>query len=111
MWNRLVIAIVGASIITVGMFLGMSRIVAIFRQRDPTQYFQIRDFIPAPKGRRLPNLNLPESQPARAKTDSLKPGETAIEAEPSFSPEQSPRTGPRLRLDESLDPKSSGQSD
>ena len=99
MWNRIILAFVGGSIITVGIFLGMSQIAELFSRRDPTKYFQI-DFIPPPSGRRLPNLPLPQSQPSRANVDVLRTDEAEIEAAPSFAPEEPARLGPRLRLED-----------
>ncbi len=99
MLNRLFLAFVGGSLITIGMFLGMSEIVEMFNQRDPTRYFQV-DFIQGPGGRRLPNLPLPESQPSRATLDRLTTDDPDIEAAPSFTPSEALPSGPRLQLDE-----------
>jgi len=50
--TRLLIALVGAAIITSGMLLAMSEITQKFRGRDTTRYFRIVDFLPTPDGRR-----------------------------------------------------------
>jgi hypothetical protein len=85
MFYRLFCAFIGASVITITMFLGMSEIVELFEQRDPARYFQIVDFIPSSGARRRPDLVLPESQPSRPRVDQEPGGRAVIEAEPSFS--------------------------
>ena len=44
---RLVIAVLGGAVITVGMLLMMSDFTAKLRERDTLRYFPITDFIPA----------------------------------------------------------------
>ncbi len=63
---RILIASIGGAIITVSILLGMSEIAAKFRERDPTQYFRIVDFIPAPDGWRRPEFRDPTLPPERA---------------------------------------------
>lgn len=67
------------------MFLGMSEVVELFERRDPTRYFEIVDFIPASKERRLPNLVLPEAQPARAVVDQPASERALVDAVPDFT--------------------------
>ncbi len=63
---RLLIALVGAAVITSGMLLGMSEITHKFRDRDSTRYFRIVDFLPAPEGRRrLRRPTQPDLPPER----------------------------------------------
>jgi hypothetical protein len=62
---RLLFAVIGAAAITIGMLLGMNEIAKKFRERDPTRYFSVTDFIPA-EGIRKPRLApTPEAQPER----------------------------------------------
>jgi len=90
--------------ITIALFLGMSEVVDTFGQRDPTRYFQIVDFIPSSKERRLPTLVLPESQPDRATVDQPATERAVIDATPNFTDRDSAPIGPRrLDLDEALD--------
>lgn len=63
---RILIASIGGAIITVSILYGMSGIAAKFRERDPTRYFSIVDFIPAPDGWRRPEFRDPTLPPERA---------------------------------------------
>ncbi len=63
---RLVIASIGGAIITISILLAMSEIAAKFRERDPTRYFRIVDFIPAPDGWQRPEFRDPTLPPERA---------------------------------------------
>ena len=63
---RIVIASIGGAIITVSILLGMSGIAEKFRERDPTRYFRIVEFIPAPDGWRRPEFRDPTLPPERA---------------------------------------------
>ncbi len=64
--TRLLIALVGAAVITSGMLLGMSEVTQKFRDRDTTRYFRIVDFLPAPDGRRrLRRPTQPDLPPKR----------------------------------------------
>ena len=63
---RLVIASIGGAVITISILLGMSEIAVKFRERDPTRYFRIVDFIPAPDGWRRPEFRDPTLPPERA---------------------------------------------
>ena len=63
---RILIASIGGAIITVSILFGMSEIAAKFRERDPTRYFRIVDFIPAPDGWRRPEFRDPTLPPERA---------------------------------------------
>src|SRR5690606_41557075 len=63
---RIVVSVVGGSVITVAMLLGMNEVTKHFKDRDPTQYFVITDFIPGPE-RRVPTpLPAPAPLPERA---------------------------------------------
>lgn len=62
---RLPLAVLGAAAITIGLLLGMNEIAKKFRERDPTRYFTVTEFIPA-EGIRKPRLaRNPEAQPER----------------------------------------------
>ena len=63
---RLLIASIGGAIITLSILLGMSGIAEKFRERDPTRYFRIVDFIPAPDGWQRPEFRDPTLPPERA---------------------------------------------
>lgn len=63
---RLLIACIGGAIITLSILLGMSGIAEKFRERDPTRYFRIVDFIPAPDGWQRPEFTDPTLPPERA---------------------------------------------
>tara|TARA_B100000315_G_C14232502_1_gene431643 strand:+ start:158 stop:493 length:336 start_codon:yes stop_codon:yes gene_type:complete len=53
---RYVIAFIGAVAITIALLLFMNDLVSHFLLRDPTRYFAITSFIPAPdRGRQLPD--------------------------------------------------------
>lgn len=64
--TRILIASIGGAIITVSILFGMSEIAAKFRERDPTRYFRIVDFIPAPDGWQRPEFRDPTLPPERA---------------------------------------------
>ena len=53
---RYTIAFIGAAAITIALILFMNDLVGRFILRDPTRYFTITDYIPAPdRGRQLPD--------------------------------------------------------
>ena len=53
---RYMIAFIGAAAITIALLLFMNDLVGRIFLRDPTRYFTITDFIPAPdRGRQLPD--------------------------------------------------------
>ncbi len=62
---RYTIAFIGAAAITIALLLFMNNLVNRFFLRDPTQYFTITDFFPAPdRGRQLPDAPpSPEAAP------------------------------------------------
>jgi hypothetical protein len=49
MLTRVILAAVGAVIITGGILLGMSGFVDAFRKRDAVRYFTITDILPRPE--------------------------------------------------------------
>jgi hypothetical protein len=49
MLGRMVIAIVGALVITAGLFLAMDAATGLFRERDLQRYFRITDILPKPE--------------------------------------------------------------
>lgn len=85
---RLVVAVVGACLITGALLLGMSEFTAIFRQHDGGKYFLITDILPAPdRGR-------PQRPPAAA----MPPGRQVVEfdgngAEVSLTAPDEPNRG------------------
>lgn len=101
MWNRLILAGVGAAAITIAMLLGMSEVVELFTQRDPTRYYRVTDFIPGAGGRRRPELVLPEVQPRRATIEHDISGQSSIDELPNFNASGAISATPQpLRLDE-----------
>ena len=60
MFLRVLIAIIGAAIITVTMLLSMSEFSRMFRERDGERFFLINDMVPRPERGR------PERPPAAA---------------------------------------------
>lgn len=53
---RYAIAVIGAVSITIALLLFMNNLVGRFLLRDPTQYFAITNYYPAPdRGRQLPD--------------------------------------------------------
>lgn len=73
MVSRLLVAVVGASAITIGMLLGMSEFAEIFERRDPTQYFRITDVLVRPddgKPERIPRAG---AQPERGTVEYERP--------------------------------------
>jgi hypothetical protein len=53
---RYAIAVIGAASITIALLLFMNNLVGRFLLRDPTQYFAITNYFPAPdRGRQLPD--------------------------------------------------------
>jgi hypothetical protein len=64
---RILIAVVGGFAITVGLLLGMTQATKNFKTMDPTRYFGIVDFVPAPQGRRVqppPDAAAPPGRPS-----------------------------------------------
>lgn len=78
---RLIIASIGGAIITLSILLGMSGIAEKFRERDPTRYFRIVDFIPAPDGWQRPEFRDPTLPPERAQLPYEESG-AAVAVEP-----------------------------
>ncbi len=64
---RLLLAALGGMVITIGLLLFMDDVTNRYLLRDPTQYFRITDYFPAPdRGRLLPDLPVvPENAPDR----------------------------------------------
>ena len=70
MLKRLSYAVLGASAITFGLILMMSRIAEFFEERDSQVYMRVMDFIPGSGARRLPDKRMPEAQPDRARLET-----------------------------------------
>ena len=71
---RLLLAAFGAVAITVGLLLLMDDVTSRYILRDPTQYFRITDYIPAPdRGRQLPDVPVvPQLAPGPARIPSIR---------------------------------------
>jgi len=107
---RLLIAIGGAAVITVGLFLFMDHVANRFVLRDPTQYFAITDFIRAPdRGRQLPDVPvIPEAAPDRPQQLEFDPEETlSEELAPTAPPMEGvvPADDRQPVLDETVEPQ------
>ncbi|MYF69415.1 MAG: hypothetical protein F4181_05295 [Proteobacteria bacterium] len=93
---RLLLAAFGAVAITIGLLLLMDDVTSRYILRDPTQYFRITDYIPAPdRGRQLPEVPVvPEIAPDRPEfehpeeeeqpADEVLPWELPEEAAPNL---------------------------
>lgn len=69
---RLLIAIIGAGLVTVTMLYGMSEFTAMFRQRGTDKFFLITDILPRPD----------PGRPARPPAAALPPARTSVEYAP-----------------------------
>lgn len=90
---RLLVAIVGASIITVTMLYGMSEFAAMFRHRNGDKLFLVTDILPRPDpGRpvRPPAAALP---PARTEVE-YRPGNVGVPLDAPSGPEAGLAVGP-----------------
>ena len=74
MLSRILIAIFGATAITIGLLFFMNDISNRFVLRDPTQYFAISDYFRAPDlGRQLPDIQvIPEAAPNRPQAEIIE---------------------------------------
>ncbi|WP_428102765.1 hypothetical protein [Candidatus Rariloculus sp.] len=81
--TRLVIASIGGALITFTILLGMSEVAQKFRERDPTRYYRIVDFIPAPDGWRRPEFRDPALPPERTQLPYEGSGPTIAVEPPS----------------------------
>jgi len=89
MVQRLLIAVAGASLITSAMLLGMNEVAQHLKERDPTQYFQISSFTPAPESRRPKPPPAPAVPPERPWLDHAQPRDTRVPVTaPSVDPER-----------------------
>ncbi len=104
MIHRLLLAAFGAAAITIGLLLLMDDVTSRYILRDPTQYFRITDYIPAPdRGRQLPDVPVvPEIAPDRPEFEHPEEEEQpADEVLPWELPEEAaPNLEEQLILDE-----------
>ena len=67
MIGRYLVAVIGGTVITVGMLLAMNQVALKFKDRDATRYFGITDFVALPPGSRRPQPppapTMPPSRP------------------------------------------------
>lgn len=70
MLKRLSYAVVGASVVTFVLILGMSQIAEFFERPDSDVYMRVMDFIPGSGARRLPDKRMPRAQPERAQVET-----------------------------------------
>ena len=69
MIGRYLAATIGGSVITLAMLLGMNEIAEQFKERDPTRYFSVVDFVALPKDRRPSPPPVPAVPPERPRID------------------------------------------
>ncbi|MFO7286175.1 MAG: hypothetical protein LOD94_00685 [Gammaproteobacteria bacterium] len=102
---RYLVAFVGASLITSAMLLGMNEVARRLKERDPTQYFQISSFIPAPEDRRPRRPPAPQARPELPQIEYATPLDADVPlsvptvdpdrlASPPLVPEPSPGATP-----------------
>ena len=99
---RYSVAIVGASAITIGMLLFMHDLVSRFLERDPTRYFSITSFIPAPDpGRQLPDAPpAPAQAPDAPVVELIDEPSVVVEAPEVIVETEVPTAGQPLILDQ-----------
>lgn len=85
MWQRFLIAAIGAAAITLGLFYGMSEVAQLFTRRSPDFYYRVMDFIPGPDGPQRPRLVLPEIPPDRPQLEFEPGAAVKLETTPQFS--------------------------
>lgn len=91
---RILIAVVGASAITVSLLLGMNQVAESLRVRDATKYFQISDVIVLRSGRWRPDRPAaPELPPERAQPELRPLRAPGIGIEPPPRPDSVPAPG------------------
>lgn len=92
---RLVIAFIGGTAVTIALLLLMNEATKHFKDRDPTRYFGIVDFIPAPEGGLPRPPPAPRAQPERAQLPYDRSGDAALPLDrPSVQDEQPERAVP-----------------
>jgi hypothetical protein len=75
MIGRYIAAAVGGTVITLAMLLAMNQVALKFKDRDPTRYFGIVDFVALPEGSRRPQPPpAPTQPPARPQIDIQRSG-------------------------------------
>ncbi len=103
---RLLLAAAGAAAITIGLLLLMDDVTNRYLLNDPTRYFRITDYIPAPdRGRQLPDLPVvPEVAPERPRfEDSDDEEQPDLEILPWKSPQEAaPNLEDQLMPDERM---------
>ena len=99
---RFFLAFVGAFGITVAMLLFMNDLVSKFLERDPTRYFSITSFIPAPDpGRQLPDAPpAPAQAPEAPVVELIDEPDIIVEAPEVIVETETPTAGQPLILDQ-----------
>lgn len=86
---RIVVASIGGAAVTIALLLLMNEATKHFKDRDPTRYFGIADFIPAPEGRLPTPPPAPGAQPERAQLRYDRSGDATLPvARPSVEDER-----------------------
>ena len=75
---RYLTAAVGGSLITIAMLLGMNQVAEKFKERDPTRYFGVVDFVALPEGRRPTPPPAPTIPPERPRIDVRGSGDPSL---------------------------------
>ncbi len=116
MFSRVLLAVLGAVVITIGLLLLMDDVTSRYLLRDPTSYFRITDYIPAPdRGRQLPDIPVvPETAPQRPEAEypedeeqpggELPPWELPEEASPNLEEQLIPEERQAALPDRSVAP-------
>jgi hypothetical protein len=105
MLQRLAIAFVGACVITLMLFYGMSAIAEYFNRPDSQMYMRVMDFIPGSDSRRLPDRRMPEAQPERARVEQTLETASEAPAAPTFED-----PGRRIDIEVDLPPPESTET-
>ena len=86
---RYVTAAVGASLITGAMLVGMNQVAQKFKERAPTKYFGITDFVALPRDGRPRPPPAPAIPPERPQIDIRVRGDTGLPVSiPSVLPDR-----------------------
>ncbi|MBN1238722.1 MAG: hypothetical protein JXB36_09475 [Gammaproteobacteria bacterium] len=95
---RILTAVVGGSAVTIAMLLGMHEATRHFKDMDPTRYFSIVDFIPAPETSNRPEPPpAPSAQPDRPSLKYERGGDARVPFQRPVVEQELPEADPGLR--------------
>jgi hypothetical protein len=103
---RVLLAVLGAIIVTGSLLLGMDTVTSIFRDRDNTRYYRISNTVPLTDPGRPERPAPAQRQPGAPQTEiDLPAGRVEIEAPTEIDPSVSaPVLAPRLDRSDSTIP-------